>query len=385
MVFEHFFRIFSSWVWSLFSPTEQKMPQKPYQPNAAVNNRFHNFTKWDPPSGLRPPTSSQTGFVPPFILLPVHPALPKQPLVMREPDLGIKKICIPHVRLPEKSTPTGSTSLGDALPEWRTVLPNHMINTEPIQTPVLETVVEPHGIITIPTQTPEEQERLYETGWMTKLEFLDDDSKLPMDLQTYRILPDKIPEKQKTFRPEPSRYHEKFKNIRYINPIPMIPTGTAKGGYGVYGPFVNHPKKNIPPPPPMVGSPFNPCVTTAPRMATVTIWIGEDPPCDTSAQPEATNGCRRAPIVYNPYLPKSQPVPIPTDSPPVTKKVETVKPKPDPEKKDEKGSSSWLSWGHWLNWQNKVYPMKLPDDTNPTIIWNPKIGCWVDTEENSVV
>ena len=70
----------------------------------------------------------------------------------------------------------------------------------------------------------------------------------------------------------------------------------------------------------------------------------------------------------------------PVNSPPVIKKTKTVKPEPVPdEKKDEKGSSSWFSWGHWLKWQKKVYPMKLPDDRNPTIIWDATKGCWVDT------
>ena len=317
--------------------------------------------------------------------------------------------------------------------ELRTLLPNQMIkqpdivkttekeyllitNTEPIQTPVLETVDEPDGIITIPTQQPEEQKKLlkilYESGLITKEECIDDYSKLRMDkLPTDRILlPDKVQSEvpplpqPETLPVKPSLDPGTLKNVRNINPVRFDSPPTYYAGFGK---IVN--QKGILPPPPMARLPAKPCVPVrlpaSSRMAPVTIWIGEDPARYTSAPPKALNGCRRPPIVYNPYLPKKQLVAKPTNcppatkkptngppatkklvnSPPVIKKTKTVKPEPVPdEKKDEKGrSSSWFSWGHWLNWQNKVYPMKLPDDTNPTIIWDLQKGCWVDTEKQN--
>ena len=310
--------------------------------------------------------------------------------------------------------------MGHTLTEWRTLLPNQMLikkpdivktrekeyllitNTEPIQTPVLETVEQPDGIITIPTQQPEEQKKLlkklYESGLITKEEWIDDYSKLQMDkLPTDRILlPDKVQSEvpplpqPETLPVEPSLDPGTLKNVRQINPVRFDSPPTYYAGYGQ---IVN--QKGILPPPPMARLPPKPCVPVrlpaSSRMAPVTIWIGEDPARYTSEPPKALNGCRRPPIVYNPYLPKKQLVmakstncpPVikkSVNSPPVIKKTKTVKPEPVPdEKKDEKGNSSWFSWGHWLKWQKKVYPMKLPDDRNPTIIWDATKGCWIDT------
>lgn len=426
MTFGELFPILSSWWW-LSSPTEhhktpdQKKPNdsrqisgtpESYQyqkddrkPTPCKERVNYGYFRTCPPSGLKPPAFYQTAFIiPPLksnVLIGNVPGVAntahgihRTSLVMRKSVVG-RKESHPYLRMEDESKPSGlepsgSTVLFDSLIDYSSILLNQMVkhlqnkspnnvsttqdgylktNAEPTNGTALENLHKPDGIMTIPVQ-PEEQNRLvkilFESGLISKEEFMDDYSKLRKDLPTGRKLTDKIHEAQ-----------------------PIHPSGNSTPT-PVTNELKNHYSEYQTPPPPMVSARQGPVMNHQSgykvpnqRMAESNIWIGEDPARYSSTPPTSSaNGCRKAPLVYDPYLEKMQPkikpkITKPNGSPKPATKPPVLKPKPVP--KGEEGGS-WFSWRRWFK-QSRVYPMCLPDDTNPTIVWDTKNGCWVDKEK----